>query len=566
MRLRGRLLRWPVAAATVVVLAGGGTAYAVGRGDGGPDYRTATATRGDVEETLTTSGLVDAADRADLSFGIDGRAASVRVGIGDTVKAGDVIATLDPAELDAAVTEAKASLAQAVAQLAADQEAQASAVQDASDQLTDPQNDQSTDQPDGQQDGDSGDKPDDDSAALLAKLREQQKAVLEAQSAASAVLAEAKSALAAQTEACADAYGSATPSASTETQTPEAATEEPDPENAACDAALAEVQARQTVVKEAQDTLAEALDALTATLSKALGSLGDSQPQGASARTAAADDLTSPTDDADGGIDGDDKSNGETDGTTVTAARLAADQAQIDQAKADLVVAKAERAQATLRATRSGRVVALDLAKGDEVSAGTTVATVVGGNAVTLTATVPETSVDQVKAGQSVRVSVPGQSKTTAGTVTAVGLVADTSTGSTSYPVTVSVEDPEIALPTGSRAQLAIVLDTAKGVVTLPTSAVSGTVEDARVRVWDGKKVSTERVKIGAVGDRSVEITDGVEAGAKVVLADVDEAISGASDELNERGGFGPGNAPVMEFRNPGGGGGGPVTFMSPGK
>lgn len=549
MRLRKRRLRWPVLVAAAVVLAGGGTAYAVGRGEDGPSYRTTTATRGDVEETLTTNGLVDAARRSDLSFGTDGTVDQVKVAVGDRVTAGQVVATLETTELDAAVTEAKASLAQAIAQLEADQEAQTSAVQNAGDQ-----------EQNGSKPGGSSDTPSDGSSAALVKaLQAQQKAVLEAQSKASAAIAAAKSALATQTEVCADAYGGSEPPdapSAEATETPGAA-EEPDPENAACDTALAEVQARQDTVKEAQDELAKALDALAATLSKALGSVsGDQGGTGgpSSARTAADVDSSTPETSTDG------SSNG----STVTAARLAADQAQIDQARADLITAKAERALATLRSTRTGRVVALDVAQGDDASAGTTVMTIVGGDAVTLTATVGETQVDQVKVGQVVRVSVPGQTETTEGRVTAVSLVADTSTGSTSYPVTVTVEDPQIALPAGSRAQLAIVLATAEDVVTLPTSAVSGTTENARVQVWDGKKLTNKQVRVGAVGARSVEIADGVTAGTQVVLADYDEAISGASDELNQRGGFGPGgNMPMVEFRN--GGGNGPMTFIAPG-
>lgn len=557
MGLRSRLLRWPVVAAAVVVLAGGGTAYAVGRGESGPHYRTVAATQGDVEQTLVGSGLVDAARRSDLSFGTDGTVASVKVAQGDAVKAGQVLATLDTAELDAAVIEARASLAQAIARLDADQDAQTSAVQDASDdQPTKPQDDGNESSAD---------------AALVKQLQAEQKAVLAAQSRASAALAAARSALAAQTRACADAYGGAdgtaepTPSPESDpTADPAPETADPAPEdeqdqkNAACDAALAEVQTRQATVDEAQQTLAKALAELTGTLTRALGSV--TGPSASNARTAA--DVTTPSTD---GTDGTDSTDN-IDGGTVTAARLAADQAQIDQARADLVTAQAERAQATLRATRTGTVAALDLAEGASVSTGTTVATIVGGDAVTLTLSVPETSIDQVKVGQLARVSVPGQARTTAGRVTAIGMVADSSSGTTSYPVTVTVEDPAIALPAGSRAQVAIVTATAADVVTVPISAVTGNGDgtSGTVRVWDGETLERTAVTLGVRGSRTVQVTKGLEAGDRVVVADVDQAITGASDQVGNRGGIGP-NGPVMEFRRDGGSGGGPVTFIAPG-
>ncbi|MBO9523883.1 MAG: HlyD family efflux transporter periplasmic adaptor subunit [Nocardioidaceae bacterium] len=537
MGLPQRLLRWPVVAAAAVVLAGGGTAYAVGRDDGGPDYRTVTATTGDVEQVLASSGVVDAARRADLSFGTNGTVAKVDVDQGDTVRAGQVVATLDPTDLEAAVTDAKASLAQAVARLEADQDAQASAVQNAS-------NDQPK-QPSAPQ------QPSKPSPALQA-LAAQQKAVREAQSAASAALAAAKSALAAQTAACADAYGAA----ATPTATPTDAGADPDPQDpqdakdAACDTALADVQAEQAAVKDAQDTLAQALDVLAGTLTKALGSV--TSPETGNARTAA-ETPTSPS------------SQGDTSGGggTVTAAQLASDQAQIDQAKADLAEARAQRAQATLRATRSGTVAALDLAVGDQVSTGSTVATIVGGRAVTLTLSIAETSIDEVRVGQAARVGVPGTSTTTEGRVTAIGMVADTSTGTTSYPVTVTVEDPSIALPTGSRASVSIVTATAKDVVTVPISAVSGTGSTGTVRVWNGSTATRTRVTLGVRGARTVQVTGGVKAGTRLVVADADQAITGAASELNNRGGFGP-NGPAIEFRGAGPGKG-PVTFVNPG-
>lgn len=551
MGLRQRLLRWPVVAATAVVLAGGGTAYAVGRGESGPDYRTVTATKGDVEQVLASSGLVDAAHRSDLSFGTDGTVKKVLVALGEKVKAGQAIATLDTTDLDAAVTEAKASLAEAVARLESDQDAQTSDVQDAS-------NDQSPTSP---QDG--GTKPSTDNTALIKKLQGQQKAVLAAQSAASAALAAAKSALAAQTATCADAYGDApadpTPPADPPASDPPATDPPSDDQgqkNAACDTALADVQAKQATVKDAQDVLAKALDALAGTLGQALGSVSN-QPTSArstdNGRTTA-DVTNTPSDNG---------SNGST-GGTVTAAQLASDQAQIDQAKADLVDAQAKRAQATLRSTRGGTLVALDLTRGADVSTGTTVATVVGGRAVTLTLSIPETSIDLVEVGQLARVSVPGQSTTTEGRVTAISLVADTSSGTTSYPVTVTVEDPAIALPTGSRASVSIVTATAMNAVTVPISAVTGTGSTGTVRTWDGTTLKRTPVTLGVRGTRTVQVTDGIEAGDRLVVADADEPITGASSELNNREGFGP-NGPVMEFKR-GAPGGGPVTFVNPGK
>lgn len=534
--------RWAAVGLVAVLVAGSGAAYGVASGESDPPYRTVQATTGDVEQTLASSGSVDAANRADLGFGTDGTIAALKVAVGDVVKAGQVLAVLETTDLDAAVTDAKASVAQAVAQLAADREAQNAAVEEA---VTQPET--GTDEP----------AVNDDTAKTLRALARLQDAVLKAQQQASAALALARSALTTQTEVCAAANeASENAAAEEEVAAEEAAAEgEADP----CATSLAAVQERQQQVSDAQDQLAAALQDLVDALTRALGSVGSTTPtQPSAARKDAADAADTTADAADTAAG----SGPQSGGSTITAARLAADQAQIEQARAELVTAQQARAQAKLLATRSGKVADLGAGVGDSVAAGDTVATVIGGKAVTVQGSVTEEKVDQVKVGQLVRVTVPGSDDAAEGRVTAVGMVADTSSGTSSYPVTVTVEDPSIPLPTGSSALLEIVLSTATDVVTVPTSAVSG--EDGRytVRVRQGSGVSSEQVTLGVVGSTRVEITDGLEAGDEVVVAAIDDPIDGASSELNERGGFGP-NAPMIEFRGGPGGSGGPRTFSS---
>jgi len=532
-------IRWPVLATVAVLVAGSGTAYAVTNDPSTGSYRTVRATKGDVEEVLSTSGSVDAARRADLEFGAAGTVARLAVAVGDTVRAGQVIARLDAHTLQAAVTRARASVARAVAQLEADKDAQAQAVADAASskpKANKPKSSTPSASP-------TSSGPDPDTAAQLQALKDQQDAVLQAQTAATTAIAAAKDALTAQTAACADAYQEDGKSG--------------DGDATACSTALSEVQARQDDVSAAQDALTKALSTLAATLTQALATLSANSatpsddpttPSGGST-TPASDGAVTPT------ADQPDSSSG-----TVTAARLAADQAAIEKARADLVDAQQQLRQAVLRSTRSGRVVSLPVAEGDQVSAGDVGAVVVGGKAVTIKGTVPSAKVGQVKVGETVRVTTPGQPDTAEGTVTAVGLVADTSSGTATYPVTVTVEDPTIPLPAGSQAMLAIVVATAKDVVTVPISAVTRRGDAASVRTWDGKELSRTGVTIGTVGAREVEITHGLEPGDEVVVADIDQAITGAADSLDQRGGF----KGIPLGRSAGGGpGGGPVTFKS---
>lgn len=194
-----------VAAATLL----GVGLFAASSDAGEGRYRTATAAKGDVEQTATYDGTIAASNRSDLAFATSGTVRKVRASVGEEVEAGDVLATLDATDLRASVIAARADLADAEAYLDDVEDGQIDTVSRAS--------------------GGSGATPssastsgtvtsalftgtatmtvaasDDSLATRLAELKEQQEAVRTAQSDATAAIATAKSALAAQQEACAE--------------------------------------------------------------------------------------------------------------------------------------------------------------------------------------------------------------------------------------------------------------------------------------------------------------------------------------------------------------------------
>ena len=73
--------------------------------------------RGDVNVTVSASGSLRYANKADLSFLAAGKVAGVEVGAGDIVVSGKVLARLDPVSLELDLVEARAALLQAEAAL-----------------------------------------------------------------------------------------------------------------------------------------------------------------------------------------------------------------------------------------------------------------------------------------------------------------------------------------------------------------------------------------------------------------------------------------------------------------
>lgn len=83
-----------------------------------PTCEEVTVKRGDVTVSVPLSGTLRYVRKADVSFGVSGRIASVEVSVGDVVETGQVIAILETPFLELAVLNAKTFLQQAEESLA----------------------------------------------------------------------------------------------------------------------------------------------------------------------------------------------------------------------------------------------------------------------------------------------------------------------------------------------------------------------------------------------------------------------------------------------------------------
>lgn len=551
IRLSRRAVVATVAACAVV---GAGVVTATSSA-GEPRYRSVAAVTGDVSRTATYDGTIAASKRSDLAFSTAGTVKRARVSVGDEVEAGDVLVTLDAQDLRAAVTRAKADLADAEAYLDDVRDGRVDTVTrslggaDATGAAATGTGVVTSALHTGTVTTTFASSTD----SALADLTTQQDAVTSAQTEATTAIAAAKDALAAQREACeedADANAVAQ----------------------ACTDALTAAQDAQDVVAQRQEALQTALETLSTTLAKAVANLGeepedtdsteqprtdaDASPPTTAPKTKQAPN-TAPerstpsapkasTPEASGGS-----------GTAATAADLASAQADVDTAEAALASARADLEASTITAPFDGTVAAVDVSAGDAVAAADRAVVLIGAGDTTATLSVPVDDLGEVEVDQSATVTT-ASGATAAGRVSAIGLSpesSDTESATTTYRVTVRLDD-DVAAPEGSAASVALVTGTASGVVTVPTSAVTRRTASAgfvQVLGDDGEAARTA-VTLGPVGATTVAVTEGLEAGDRVVLADLDAALpsSGSGDVRSITGG-GRGRTPGADGGMPGG-------------
>jgi len=136
--LRRKVVR-PWAIVPLVVVVGGGTWWLSRSSSDGDDTatsieRTVEVPSGALDQTVSASDTIEAATVDEFSFTSSGTVTAVNVQAGAEVRAGDVLATIDSAELEAAVTQAEATVAEAEATLDDDEDAGASDARIAADE------------------------------------------------------------------------------------------------------------------------------------------------------------------------------------------------------------------------------------------------------------------------------------------------------------------------------------------------------------------------------------------------------------------------------------------------
>jgi multidrug efflux pump subunit AcrA (membrane-fusion protein) len=521
--------------AVVLVLIGGVTALAAsGSGDSG--FRMTKVVRTSVGNSMVVVGTVEPVADASASFQVAGQVATVSATVGEPVSAGQTLGTLDTTSLSESVSSAESSVQSAEAKLTEDEDSETTSAAATTTTTTTTPTDGVPQTGAGATSGTVGK----DQAALVAD--QANSSADQQQEAADLAQADSACGISSPT-APTTAHPSPTTTTTTAVPTTTSTTTPPTTNGGGCTTAIEQVATDEQAV--ATDQQAVATDETA--LSKALAAEASSSGAGnTSSSTPAASSGSS-----DGGNDS--ARSGLTSGSNSDSpTQIASDEAAIDSAQANLVVAQQSLAEGQLTSPINGTIVSVGITVGATVGAdsSTAVIVIIGTKSFEATATLTSAQVPSVKVGASTAVSVDGTTGTITGLVSQVGPVQSSVSGY-SYPVVVALPASANDLFSGSSANISIVTADTHDVLAVPTSAVTTAGTRSYVEVLSGGSPVDKTIKVGVVGSIYTQVVSGLKLGESVVLADYAEPVPASNTATV--GGFGGGGG----FGGAGGFGGG---------
>ncbi len=512
----------------VVVLIAGGVAYKVvasNRSATSTTVQTATVTRGTVTTTTTGAGTVRSGQNATVTWGTSGKVGTVSVKLGQQVKAGDELATLESGSLDTDIIQAQVDLIDAQTALEELQKPQPlkiaqaqAALETAKAALDDLLNPSAT------------------------AISEAQAAVIDAQDAVETAqkhIVKSNYARATKETIAAAQASYVVAKAEVERLQKEYKKIKGDPSKDAAKAlALTRLEAAKTKAYQALATLnwlqtkytQDEIDTKNNNLALAEAQLADAQEALEKLQNPSPEDIAlaqAIVDDAQ---------------ETLDTAKSGATADELTIAQTRVTLAEAELAKATLTAPFDGMITDVKVLVGDLVSTGGTAFKIDDSSRLYVDLQISEVDISQIKLDQDATLTFDAiADKEYHGKVTNIGLVGTVSSGVVNYTVTVQITDGDASILSGMTAAVSIVVDQHENVLVVPNQALHTSGGQRTVTVlFEGQQI-TVPVTVGLAGDSLTEVTStSLKEGDEVVVTG---SPSSSSTSTNSNTGGSPGDA-----------------------
>ena len=219
-----------------------------------------------------------------------------------------------------------------------------------------------------------------------------------------------------------------------------------------------------------------------------------------------------------------------------SASQFAAAKANVDASQAALDIVQKSLNDTIIRAPIAGLVSVRSVQPGEKVSADNKLIDIVNLQKMEMEASVPASDVARVAIGQSVRLNIEGMSETFEGKV--VRINPSTQAGSRSFSVYVQVANPGNLLRAGMFAEAQLTLNSKRGILALPQSAVRKDGSGTYVFTIENGKIARRPVTVGIDGltgnEYRTEILSGLEPGAQVIRTDMGNLTPGTLAHITQ--------------------------------
>ncbi len=528
-------------------------------------YVTAVAQRGNITQTIATSGTIQPVTETALSFGAPGMVSAINVQPGQRVRAGEVLAQLHLAPAKARLHQAQDLLLLDQANLAADlagttpralQSAQA-AVAVAQDHLAAVRQDLSTT------------VASNNVALTIGTTAVNQAQVALAIDQSSLLVAQQRFAIAQVMAAPATAsmsvpvpaepvaidYGIAASQSLISTDqgyisADQSALDIANSMNASCTSQACSSLAQQWIgqdnqaIKRANLSIASAdtVVADLAAVSKSESQLSQINANNTSQLDAASQAVTAAQQrlsDAEGAVSVIQQ--------PASALVIAADQRAISAAKHALAVAQEMLSHSQIVAPTSGTVGEVNIFLGEDMylfasTAGDIV--IERSGQFEADVLVSDSLINQIRLGQRVEVTPVGDTAPLGGTVEQITPMAPTTKGVPSFPVTVLLDRPRLSLYAGISANVAITIAHRSNVLLVPTSCVHTNGRHSYVKLLEGGRSVNKSVKLGLSSGVYTQISSGLQQGSTVILANLNKPLPSFANLFKARKALGQAGVP----------------------
>lgn len=185
-------------------------------------------------------------------------------------------------------------------------------------------------------------------------------------------------------------------------------------------------------------------------------------------------------------------------------------------AKAEAALVRAQLNKTEIRAPFEGKVGLRFVSAGSYVSPTTPITSIQDDTPVKLDFSVPERYAARVKAGDKIRFTVQGSSRSFEGSIYAIEPSIDTTTRT--LRVRATHPNTDGALVPGAFADVEIVMSQ-RETISIPAFALIPDLKGHRVFVYSGGKAQPRSVEVGTRTDELVEIVGGVSAGDTLITS-----------------------------------------------